>query len=364
MLYAWRFCVCRAPQPPPPMRDKRRSCASTLPPNRSTRTPCSSSAWATSTNFFTRMPNSPPASCRSPSQRAIASAVPMCGVPYHAAEGYICRLLQKGYRIAICEQMEDPKLTKKIVRREVTRVLPPGQPSIRHSARNENNYLAATQRSHACRGPGRSRAARSLHRRLLAPPNSPAQIRCRLALDELASQHPAKCSLPQARSPFDAHGKNGAALDRIAAKPAWKPGPSARLRPPAAGTANGTLARWLRPRRPHRSRRRRRRRPALCAHPLSQAIYRTSTGCAITSAPSTWSSIRSPCATSNWSSRSSAKSPPATLFHTLDCCQTPMGKRLLRANLLRPLLDAAEIEARYDAVAEPQTALQPREELR
>ena len=53
-----------------------------------------------------------------------------------------------------------------------------------------------------------------------------------------------------------------------------------------------------------------------------------------------------------------------TLFHTLDCCQTPMGKRLLRANLLRPLLDAPEINARLDAVAELHTALQPREELR
>ena len=53
-----------------------------------------------------------------------------------------------------------------------------------------------------------------------------------------------------------------------------------------------------------------------------------------------------------------------TLFHTLDCCQTPMGKRLLRSNLLRPLLDRAEIEARLAAVAELHTALQPREELR
>ena len=51
---------------------------------------------------------------------------PMCGVPYHAVEGYLTRLLRQGYRIAICDQMEDPKLTKKIVRREVTRVLSPG----------------------------------------------------------------------------------------------------------------------------------------------------------------------------------------------------------------------------------------------
>jgi DNA mismatch repair protein MutS len=53
-----------------------------------------------------------------------------------------------------------------------------------------------------------------------------------------------------------------------------------------------------------------------------------------------------------------------TLFHTLDCCQTPMGKRLLRSNLLRPLLDQAEIEARLAAVAELHASLQPREELR
>ncbi len=52
--------------------------------------------------------------------------VPMCGVPYHAVEGYLTRLLRRGFRIAICDQMEDPKLTKKIVRREVTRVLSPG----------------------------------------------------------------------------------------------------------------------------------------------------------------------------------------------------------------------------------------------
>ena len=53
-------------------------------------------------------------------------SVPMCGVPYHAADAYLSRLLRKGYRVAICEQMEDPKLTKKIVRREGTRVLTPG----------------------------------------------------------------------------------------------------------------------------------------------------------------------------------------------------------------------------------------------
>src|SRR5271166_1793166 len=69
--------------------------------------------------------------------------IPMCGVPYHAAEGYLSRLLRKGYRIAICDQMEDPKLTKKIVRREVTRVLTPGTAIDSGLSAGQNNFLAA-----------------------------------------------------------------------------------------------------------------------------------------------------------------------------------------------------------------------------
>ena len=52
--------------------------------------------------------------------------IPMCGVPFHSVDGYISRLIKNGFKIAICEQTEDPKLTKKLVRREVTRVLTPG----------------------------------------------------------------------------------------------------------------------------------------------------------------------------------------------------------------------------------------------
>ncbi|MGH9640228.1 MAG: DNA mismatch repair protein MutS, partial [Bryobacteraceae bacterium] len=70
--------------------------------------------------------------------------IPMCGVPYHAAEGYIARLVRKGFRVAICDQMEDPRLAKKLVKREVTRVVSPGT-SINPEALEPraNNYLAA-----------------------------------------------------------------------------------------------------------------------------------------------------------------------------------------------------------------------------
>jgi DNA mismatch repair protein MutS len=75
------------------------------------------------------------------------AAIPMCGVPYHAAEGYIARLIQKGHRVAICEQMEDPKVAKKLVKREITRVVTPGTAMDATLVRSrENNYLAAVAR--------------------------------------------------------------------------------------------------------------------------------------------------------------------------------------------------------------------------
>ncbi|MBS7302579.1 MAG: DNA mismatch repair protein MutS [Lachnospiraceae bacterium] len=67
---------------------------------------------------------------------------PMCGVPYHAIEGYLNKLVSKGYKVAICEQMEDPKLTKGIVKREVTRIVTPGTNLNAQSFEdNKNNYL-------------------------------------------------------------------------------------------------------------------------------------------------------------------------------------------------------------------------------
>ena len=52
--------------------------------------------------------------------------VPMCGVPYRAAQGYISRLIEKGYKVAICDQVEDPKAAKGLVKREVVRIVTPG----------------------------------------------------------------------------------------------------------------------------------------------------------------------------------------------------------------------------------------------
>ncbi len=69
---------------------------------------------------------------------------PMCGVPYHAVEGYLSKLVSRGYRVAICEQVEDPKATKGIVKREVVRIVTPGTNlNTQVLDESKNNYLMA-----------------------------------------------------------------------------------------------------------------------------------------------------------------------------------------------------------------------------
>ena len=72
----------------------------------------------------------------------LSERAPMCGIPYHAAETYINRLIDKGYKVAICEQVEDPKTAKGIVKREVTRIVTPGTNlNMQELDEGKNNYL-------------------------------------------------------------------------------------------------------------------------------------------------------------------------------------------------------------------------------
>lgn len=67
---------------------------------------------------------------------------PMCGIPYHAVEGYLNKLVSKGYKVAICEQVEDPKLAKGLVKREVVRIVTPGTNTCMQALdESKNNYL-------------------------------------------------------------------------------------------------------------------------------------------------------------------------------------------------------------------------------
>ncbi len=72
-----------------------------------------------------------------------AERAPMCGVPYHSSEQYIGQLIEKGYKVAVCEQMEDPSKAKGLVKREVVRIITPGTVTDnQHLTDNQNNYLA------------------------------------------------------------------------------------------------------------------------------------------------------------------------------------------------------------------------------
>ncbi len=73
--------------------------------------------------------------------------IPMCGVPYHAAAGYVEQLINKGYKVAICEQTEDPKQAKGVVRREVIQLITPGTVMDEKGLNDkENNYIASIHR--------------------------------------------------------------------------------------------------------------------------------------------------------------------------------------------------------------------------
>lgn len=74
--------------------------------------------------------------------------IPMCGVPYHSADNYIARLIEKGYKVAICEQVEDPAEAKGVVRREIVRIVTPGTlMDGRMLSETANNYIACAVRA-------------------------------------------------------------------------------------------------------------------------------------------------------------------------------------------------------------------------
>ena len=290
--------------------------------------------------------------------------VPMCGVPYHAVEGYIGRLLQKGYRIAICEQMEDPKLAKKIVRREVTRVLSPGTALDPAQRSERNNYLAALHVADDRVG----LALLDLSTGEFRVTEFHGKTAPALSLDELSRQQPAELLIAAETSLFPALSPDtlSAALDPIRAKTRLEPWVfSADYAVPllerqlgarsldgfglgghgAAAIAAGAALHYVRS-----------TQAGDLTHIDGLRFYERAEHMELDAV-----SVRNLELVEPLFAEASART---TLFHTLDCCQTPMGKRLLRTSLLRPLLNAAEIDARLDAVAELHAALQPREELR
>jgi DNA mismatch repair protein MutS len=291
-------------------------------------------------------------------------SIPMCGVPYHAAEGYLTRLLRKGYRIAICDQMEDPKLAKKIVRREVTRILTPGTALDSSLSAEQNNFLAALHLSDGVAGialldlsTGELRATE-----FTGPGAIPQSI------DELTKTQPAEL-LHAAAHPLFSDADASLALKPLAAiktKTAIEayaftadyaiPLLQRQLGTqsldgfglaghPTAAIAAGAVLHYAR-----------NTQKAELGHIDSVRFYERAQCLQLDQV-----TVRNLELVDTLFSDGSSQ---ATLFHTLDCCCTPMGRRMLRSSLLRPLADPAEIQRRCDAVGELHTDLIQREGLR
>jgi DNA mismatch repair protein MutS len=296
---------------------------------------------------------------------------PMCGVPYHAVESYLMRLLRKGYRIALCDQMEDPKLTKKIVRREVTRVLSPGTALDTALGQEQNNFLAAYFE------------AGGIDKPIPSGTKAPATGQlCAVALLDLSTGEfrTAEFTGPTARQQavdeiFKA-GSSEVLVPASAALPAQLERIPARTRVedwvwtrdfavplverqlnvrtlegfgldahPAAAIAAGAVLHYVRTTQKNEA-----------LHVDGLKFEEHSTALELDQVTVRNLELVEPLF--------AGQDARATLFYTLDACLTPMGKRLLRATILRPLVDAAALEARYEAVAEAHGDLVKREEIR
>jgi DNA mismatch repair protein MutS len=314
---------------------------------------------------------------------------PMCGIPYHAAEVYLQRLLRKGYRVALWDQVEDPKKAKTIVRRDVTRVLTPGTSLDPSVGPEQSNYLAsvamkgagsatcvglalldlstgefrATEFSGATAWPaaldeiGRVRPVELLYGAGMfgamengtlslgqpaaaktqvsdARPGAPASedagldgIRTKTAIEEWVFT--ADYAVPLLRNHLRVHSLDGMGLGGHE----------------SAAVAAGALLHYMRA-----------TKQGNLEHIDSVHYYERSTCLELDAVSVRNLELVEPLF--------SGESVQTTLFYTLDACCTPMGKRLLRANLLRPANGLNEIDARLDAVGEAAGDLRKREELR
>ncbi len=284
---------------------------------------------------------------------------PMCGVPYHAVESYLTRLLRMGYRIAICDQMEDPKLTKKIVRREVTRVLTPGTALDSALGQEQNNYLAALFEGGTNKDPLCAIALLDVSTGEFRTAEFSGAKARQQAADEIVKAAPSEVLLAES-------AELPASFDRIPARtrvPDWVwtrdfavPLVERQLhvrslegfgldRHPAAAIAAGAVLHYVRT-----------TQKIDALHIDSLKFEEHSTALELDQVTVRNLELIEPLFV--------GQDSRTTLFHTLDACQTPMGKRLLRATILRPLLSAPEVESRYEAVAEAYGDLLKREEIR
>ena len=286
--------------------------------------------------------------------------VPMCGVPYHAVQSYIHRLIQKGHRVAICEQMEDPRFAKKLVKREVTRVVTPGT-AVDTVQAAEPSYLAAIR-------PLADRiglACADLSTGEFRATEFEGPDRQAACAEEMAHLRPREVLWP-ASAPWQparaeaADGGTGARFTRteldewaFAPEHAWRllsdhfgvltlDGFGLTGREAAVSAAGAVLHYLCETQR------------AGLEHLDGLSFYQQQQWMILDSVTARNLELVEPLFRGQ---------TEATLLAVLDRTLTHMGARLLRSWLLRPSLNGAEIEARLDAVEELKRKTIPRGEL-
>ncbi|MBZ5508180.1 MAG: DNA mismatch repair protein MutS [Acidobacteriia bacterium] len=306
-------------------------------------------------------------------------AIPMCGVPYHAAENYLSKLLRKGFRVAICEQMEVPNAATKLVRREVTRVLTPGTAIDSSVGSEENNFLAGLARASGAVGlaaldlsTGEFRATE------FRGPDAERRI-----LEELQQLRPREVLYPSGLPLFDPPPINNAEAPtqpnatpqaslqqtggamRFTETPLedWVFAPDYAVPllenkmgvlslegfglqgRPAAATAAGAILHYV------RSTQR-----GTLEHVDRIGFYERQEYLVLDAVTVRNLELVEPLFANTGNE--------VTLFRALDATLTPMGKRLLRSWMLRPSIEIGEINHRLDAVEVGVKEFVAREELR
>src|SRR5215831_12002044 len=286
-------------------------------------------------------------------------AIPMCGVPYHAADGYISRLIRKGFKVAICDQTEDPRLAKKLVRREVTRVVTPGTAADSSLASEENNFLAALAQN----GERIGFAALDLSTgefRATEFAGADAAHRIQEELQQLRPRELLYASSAPLFESSDRPTSNGFAETPL---DDWIFAPDHAIPllenhfgvlslegfglagKPAAGAAAGAILYYVRL-----------TQRGTLEHVDRIGFYQRQNHMVLDAVTVRNLELIDPLF--------AGTDAGVTLFRSIDATVTPMGKRLLRSWMLRPSIDLAEINARHDAVAIQAKETVAREELR
>jgi len=309
--------------------------------------------------------------------------IPMCGVPYHAAEGYIAKLIRRGFKVAVCEQVEDPRLAKKLVRREVTRVVTPGTAADSLLSAEENNFLAAV----ATVGDRVGFAALDLSTGEFRATEFVGELAGRRIQEELEQLRPREMLYGSSAPLFE---KRTSGATGALARPAAEPLAASTPTRSTSGVAETPLDDWIFA--PDHAipllenhfgvlslegfGLAGKRAAASAAGAILYYIRSTQRGtldhvdrigfyerqnCLVLDAVTVRNlELIEPLFTTSFAGTDAG----VTLFRCLDATVTPMGKRLLRTWMLRPSLDPAEINGRLDSVEVQVKDTVRREELR